>query len=76
MDSRQVQTEQFHDHVGARRAFDLNEQLRDSSEPLIGGGTDQDRDRRERIRVRAYELWEQEGRPDGREQLHWSQAEF
>lgn len=28
----------------------------------------------ERIRTRAYELWESEGRPDGREIDHWLQA--
>jgi hypothetical protein len=29
----------------------------------------------ERIRQRAYEIWEREGRPEGREQEHWEQAE-
>lgn len=28
----------------------------------------------ERIRRRAYEIWEREGRPDGREVDHWLQA--
>jgi Protein of unknown function (DUF2934) len=28
----------------------------------------------ERIRTRAYELWEAEGRPGGREVEHWLQA--
>jgi hypothetical protein len=28
----------------------------------------------ERIRQRAYELWEQEGKPEGREGEHWEQA--
>src|SRR5688500_2801776 len=28
----------------------------------------------ERVRERAYALWEQEGRPDGREQEHWEEA--
>lgn len=27
-----------------------------------------------RIRERAYELWESEGRPDGRHEEHWQQA--
>jgi hypothetical protein len=27
------------------------------------------------ISVRAYQLWEQEGRPDGRDQAHWFEAE-
>ena len=30
---------------------------------------------RERIRRRAYELWEQEGRPDERAVDHWQRAE-
>lgn len=29
----------------------------------------------ERIRQRAYEIWEQEGRPDGRDREHWLRAE-
>lgn len=31
-------------------------------------------DREQKIRDRAYELWVQEGRPEGREGEHWSQA--
>ena len=27
------------------------------------------------LRERAYSLWEEEGRPDGRQQDHWRQAE-
>jgi hypothetical protein len=34
-----------------------------------------DTDLHERIRRRAYELWEQEGRPEGRAEEHWSRAE-
>ena len=30
---------------------------------------------REYIQRRAYELWESEGRPAGRDQAHWLQAE-
>lgn len=30
--------------------------------------------RQERIRARAYEIWEREGRPEGREDEHWRQA--
>ena len=30
--------------------------------------------REDRIRARAYQLWETDGRPDGREQQHWEQA--
>ena len=31
-------------------------------------------DRERRIRERAYALWEQEGRPEGRHEHHWRQA--
>ncbi|MDX7952774.1 DUF2934 domain-containing protein [Lichenihabitans sp. Uapishka_5] len=34
-----------------------------------------DNDTTDRIAKRAYELWEQEGRPDGRHDDHWSTAE-
>ncbi len=27
-----------------------------------------------RIRRRAYEIWEEQGRPEGRDQDHWKQA--
>jgi hypothetical protein len=30
--------------------------------------------REERIRVRAYQLWEAAGRPEGQQQEHWDQA--
>jgi hypothetical protein len=29
----------------------------------------------ERIRMRAYQIWEQEGRPHGRDEDHWREAE-
>jgi Protein of unknown function (DUF2934) len=38
------------------------------------GGRPMD-DLERRIQQRAYELWETEGRPQGREQDHWQQAE-
>ncbi len=31
-------------------------------------------DQEQRIRLRAYALWEREGRPQGRDQEHWEQA--
>ena len=34
-----------------------------------------DTDRQERVRQRAYQLWEQEGRPDGKAEEHWRRAE-
>ncbi|PBB91534.1 hypothetical protein CK215_16965 [Mesorhizobium sp. WSM3864] len=32
-------------------------------------------DREERIRRRAHEIWEQAGRPQGRQQEHWDQEQ-
>lgn len=32
-------------------------------------------DREQRIRDRAYAIWVEEGRPDGRDQQHWHDAE-
>ncbi|WP_236025170.1 DUF2934 domain-containing protein [Arenibaculum pallidiluteum] len=31
-------------------------------------------EREERVRRRAYEIWEREGRPDGRHDEHWVRA--
>lgn len=31
-------------------------------------------DREARVRARAHQLWEQEGRPHGRDADHWAQA--
>jgi hypothetical protein len=31
-------------------------------------------DREDIIRQRAYRIWEEEGRPEGRDRLHWDQA--
>ena len=28
----------------------------------------------EAIRARAYQIWEEEGRPEGRQELHWQRA--
>ncbi|MGK9286640.1 DUF2934 domain-containing protein [Sinorhizobium meliloti] len=32
-------------------------------------------DDEDRIRARAYEIWEREGRPDGGHERHWRQAQ-
>jgi Protein of unknown function (DUF2934) len=32
-------------------------------------------EREQAIRYRAYAIWEQDGRPEGRSLAHWSQAE-
>jgi len=32
-------------------------------------------EREQAIRERAYAIWEQDGRPEGRNLAHWSQAE-
>ena len=31
-------------------------------------------DREDRVRQRAHEIWEAEGRPEGRDQEHWERA--
>lgn len=33
-----------------------------------------DHDREHRVRERAYQIWEEEGRPQGRDAHHWQQA--
>lgn len=35
----------------------------------------QDGDREQRLRRRAYDVWEREGRPEGRAEEHWRAAE-
>jgi hypothetical protein len=35
----------------------------------------EERSREERIRLRALEIWREQGRPDGRAREHWEQAE-
>jgi hypothetical protein len=35
---------------------------------------DADKDLDAKIRARAHEIWEHEGRPAGRAELHWEQA--
>lgn len=37
---------------------------------------DQHRPDEHRIRLRAYEIWEEEGRPDGRADEHWMMAKW
>jgi len=32
-------------------------------------------EREEQIRTRAYEIWEREGRPEGRHEANWTEAE-
>ncbi|MBU0556726.1 MAG: DUF2934 domain-containing protein [Alphaproteobacteria bacterium] len=34
-----------------------------------------DNNQHQDIKARAYEIWEAEGRPHGRDQAHWQQAE-
>jgi len=41
-------------------------------DPGIGGTNEY---RQELVRARAYEIWEQAGRPEGRQNEHWAQAE-
>jgi Protein of unknown function (DUF2934) len=45
-----------------------------AGKPAASGRPGQDM--HQRIERRAYELWESEGRPEGRQQAHWRQAEM
>jgi hypothetical protein len=47
---------------------------RDVSYPGSSMGSDASGDRQGRIRQRAYELWEAEGRPEGAADRNWSHA--
>jgi hypothetical protein len=44
------------------------------AEPNQARGPGEAKERR--IRIRAYEIWEQEGRPEGRDVDHWLQAKW
>ena len=54
----------------------LNESLRRlwPEAVLLAGSRLAPAEREERIRARAYELWQEEGRPGGRELDHWQRA--
>jgi hypothetical protein len=41
---------------------------------MSGIGDDSGREREERIRRRAYELWVEEGQPEGRAEDNWERA--
>jgi Protein of unknown function (DUF2934) len=50
-----------------------------ATQGMVTTGSPEDRTRAEAIRnlvaARAYELWESQGRPDGRDLINWRQAE-
>ena len=52
----------------ARRILDLTEELKQTA--LAIAKADEDR-----IRIRAREIWEENGRPSGRDEEFWYQAE-
>jgi hypothetical protein len=41
---------------------------------MADDGAGQDSEREDRIRERAYRLWQEEGRPEGRAEAHWDKA--
>ena len=66
LDSRAIQTEQYHDHAANRRNFDHQspgEQSEPSPETLES-----------EVRHRAYLLWEAEGSAEGRDEEYWHRA--
>jgi hypothetical protein len=50
--------------------------VREPSRPLREDSmiVDADKDLDAKIRARAHEIWEHEGRPTGRAEMHWEQA--
>jgi hypothetical protein len=48
---------------------------RDAIEPQQNAARDMEADRQDRIRRRAYQIWEEEGWPEGRQVEHWTRAE-
>jgi hypothetical protein len=45
--------------------------MNESNHPNV----DQRRHREDHVRIRAYLIWEREGRPDGEQLEHWRRAE-
>ena len=63
LDSRTVQTEQYHDHAANRRNFD-EQPLGENSEASRGALESE-------IRHRAYRRWEAEAMAEGRDEEYW-----
>ena len=61
-------TRMIGDPETARRILDLTEELKQTA--LAIAKADEDR-----IRIRAREIWEENGRPSGRDEEFWYQAE-
>jgi hypothetical protein len=61
----------------AERALDGPErhELEQAEEADKSRSAGEDPELSERTRLRAYEIWEGEGRPEGRDEHHWRQAE-
>ena len=49
--------------------------MSDKIDPLPAQGSDDGKSTEWRVRERAHQLWEHEGRPEGRHEDHWAQAE-
>jgi hypothetical protein len=63
-----------------RRATKASRDVTEAKPPVSAGGqtlpvTETPRSAEEEIRRRAYELYEQDGRQDGRDREHWLRAE-
>ena len=57
---------------GRPSGLDRQEQYQRTREQAASG--QEDRDREARIRRRAHEIWEAEGKPEGQADSHWSRA--
>ncbi|MBL3685257.1 DUF2934 domain-containing protein (plasmid) [Sinorhizobium meliloti] len=71
MANRKKQNEDPSKGRGKRSNENWREKARTRTEPP-DRITEDDEDR---IRARAYEIWEREGRPDGGHERHWHQAQ-
>ena len=61
-------TRMIGDAETARRILDLTEELKQTALALAKADED-------RIRIRAREIWEENGKPSGRDEEFWYQAE-
>jgi hypothetical protein len=57
------------DGAGTRLIFDRSFNCNQTEEVVMTAN-----DNEQAIRNRAYELWEADGRPDGKQESHWHQA--
>jgi hypothetical protein len=60
---------------GKRETVGAGAKNPDDPKPQQNAAGDVEADRQDRIRRRAYQIWEEEGWPEGRQVEHWTRAE-